>query len=87
MDTNGKDCNSDKSGGKIEAVTIGDSEYVQLNGQREEEDESTALLQPRRGGLSKKSKNPSLKVQWKDRNGIPAKVICLILFFSAISFH
>ncbi|KAM7466508.1 hypothetical protein LguiB_014070 [Lonicera macranthoides] len=70
MDTNRKDCNSDKSGGgKIESVMIGDSEYVQLNGQREEEDESTALLQPRRGGLSKKPKKPRLKVQWNDRNG------------------
>jgi hypothetical protein len=70
MATNGKETKIDKSGCKFESVVTEDSEYVQLNGQREEDDESVALLQqPRRGGLSKKPKKPTQKVQWNDRNG------------------
>ncbi|XXG89843.1 hypothetical protein AAC387_Pa12g1750 [Persea americana] len=36
---------------------------------REEYEESNALLSPRRGGMSKKPRKVRRKVKWNDRNG------------------
>ncbi|THG16048.1 hypothetical protein TEA_028947 [Camellia sinensis var. sinensis] len=46
-----------------------ESEKVELNGETEKDNETESLLPSRRGGLSKKSGKPRLKVQWNDKNG------------------
>jgi hypothetical protein len=40
-----------------------------LNKVSEVDDESRSLLLPKRGGLSKNSGKPRMKVQWNDKNG------------------
>lgn len=50
-----------------------DSQNGTLNGhgisKEDDDDESKLLLLPSKGGLSKKSGKPRLKVQWNDKNG------------------
>ncbi|VFR01545.1 unnamed protein product [Cuscuta campestris] len=56
---------------KTEKKKLVESDKDEMNVEKEEEEveESKFLLPCRRGGLSKKTGNPKLKVQWNDRNG------------------
>ena len=47
----------------VAAGEVGDS------GKGEDYSESNALLPPRRGGMSRKSNKPRMKVRWTDSNG------------------
>uniref|UniRef100_A0A5B6YIB1 Uncharacterized protein n=1 Tax=Davidia involucrata TaxID=16924 RepID=A0A5B6YIB1_DAVIN len=69
MDKNGTDRNSGKNGGKSKPVGSLTLQKVELDGDREMDNESKSLLPPRRGGISRKSEKPRRKVQWNDKNG------------------
>lgn len=67
MDTNN---NKDFKGEKIQYVdSVEALPNSVLNGGKDEDDESKALLPSRKGGLSKKIAKPKRKVQWNDTNG------------------
>ncbi|XP_060180503.1 uncharacterized protein LOC132610223 [Lycium barbarum] len=67
MDTKNK---KDFKGEKIQYVDNVEAPKSVLNGEKDEDDESKALLLPsRKGGLSKKTVKPKRKVQWNDTNG------------------
>lgn len=58
-----------KNGSINKPLVSVESEKVELNGETEKDNETESLLPSRRGGLSKKSGKPRLKVQWNDKNG------------------
>lgn len=58
-----------KNGSINKPLVSVESEKVELNGETEKDNETECLLPSRRGGLSKKSGKPRLKVQWNDKNG------------------
>ncbi|KAH0640468.1 hypothetical protein KY285_037054 [Solanum tuberosum] len=62
--------NKDFKGEKIQYVdSVEALPNSVLNGGKDEDDESKALLPSRKGGLSKKIAKPKRKVQWNDTNG------------------
>ncbi|PHT39125.1 hypothetical protein CQW23_22698 [Capsicum baccatum] len=62
--------NKEFKGEKIQHVDSMEAPKSMLNGEKDEDDESKALLPPsRKGGLSKKIAKPKRKVQWNDTNG------------------
>ncbi|KAI8009298.1 hypothetical protein LOK49_LG06G02607 [Camellia lanceoleosa] len=58
-----------KNGSINKPLVSVESEKVELNGETEKDNETESLLPSRRGGLSKKSGKPRLKVQWNDKMG------------------
>ncbi|XP_010262421.1 PREDICTED: uncharacterized protein LOC104600948 isoform X2 [Nelumbo nucifera] len=46
-----------------------ESQKFVIRSDRDEDNESSSLLSPRRGGMSKKPRKARRKVQWNDRNG------------------
>lgn len=60
--------NSEKhKSSKIDAESVSQKENGGV--EREGDEESDALLSPRRGGMSKRPRSVRRKVQWNDRNG------------------
>lgn len=69
MERKGKDFNNAISSSKHKPQVDVDPGKVELNGNPEEDNETVSLLPSRRGGLSKNSSKPRLKVQWNDKDG------------------
>ncbi|XP_044499949.1 uncharacterized protein LOC123221236 isoform X2 [Mangifera indica] len=59
----------DVNGCKNMPIATLDSEKVENHTDDGEESESTSLLPPMRGGMSRKCEKTRRKVQWNDKNG------------------
>ncbi|KAE8734982.1 Actin-related protein 2/3 complex subunit 2 [Hibiscus syriacus] len=59
----------DVNGHKNNSLSAIDSAEAEDHTDGEDCSESTVLLVPKRGGMSRKSDNTKRKVQWNDRNG------------------
>lgn len=70
MDKKGEDCKDSKKSPKIKPLVVEEVEKDEINvGEERENDETEALLPPRRGGLSKNLGKPKRSVRWNDRDG------------------